>query len=188
MSQIQTKTPKGRFENQLRFRPDSRTIRELFVLSITSFALYIPALWCSFVGDDEAEVLQDRLIRSFSNIPGFFAHSVWFFLNSGTGDRFYRPLKLLVYSIEYHLFRFQPAYWHFVNILLNTAVVVAAYFLVRDLAGHRLAFWTALWFAFSRDSCRTGRVDRCRSGPGVRTRFGAGHKVISACSIRLVSD
>jgi tetratricopeptide (TPR) repeat protein len=148
MSQIKTKTPKRRFDNQLRFRPDSRTIRELFALSITSFALYIPTLWCSFVADDEAEVLQDRLIRSFSNIPGFFAHSVWFFLNSGTGDRFYRPLKLLVYSIEYHLFQFHPVYWHFVNILLNTVVVVAAYFLVRDLAGHRLAFWTALWFAF----------------------------------------
>ncbi len=142
------KARRERRVSRARFTRNPLIARDLLFLSMISLALYGPTLWNRFVADDNAEVLQDRLIRSFANIPSFFAHSVWFFLNGGTGDRFYRPLKLLAYAAEYRLFQFQPAYWHLVNVLLNVAVVVGAYLLVRDLAGRQLALWTALWFAF----------------------------------------
>ena len=128
-------------------RPDHTTLFHLLLLSSASFALYALTLSSGFITDDEQEVLKDRVIRSFANIPALFAHSVWFFLG-GKGDRYYRPLKLLAYSIEYHLFQFRPALWHLANILLHIAVVIAVYWLVRDLATRQLAFWTALWFAF----------------------------------------
>lgn len=133
----------------------------LLVLCTASFALYIEALRNGFVADDRSEVLQDPLIRSFRDVPKLFAHSVWYF-SGATGDRYYRPLKLFAYSVEYHLFHFDPTFWHLVNLVLNAGVVVALYFLVRDLArgpaahgrtmaegaARQLAFWTALVFAF----------------------------------------
>ena len=103
----QTKAPRGRLQNRVRFVWNPVTARDLLFLSIISFAIYCPTLWSGFVADDNAEVLQDPLIRSFANIPVLFAHSVWFFLNGGVGDRFYRPLKLLAYTAEYRLFSFQ---------------------------------------------------------------------------------
>lgn len=140
----------------------------LSVLIAVSFGLYARTLWDGFVADDRSEVLRDRLIRSLGNIPVLFAHSVWYFTGS-TDDRYYRPLKLIAYSVEYQLFGFRPAFWHLVNILVNVAVVLAIYFLVRDLASGlssaapgsgadtsrlvpdfgaaALAFWTALFFA-----------------------------------------
>src|SRR5215469_7420676 len=138
MSQTQAKAVLSRSERRARFQLDRITFRHLLFLSVISFALYIPTLRSGFVADDDAEVLQDRLIRSFSNIPSFFSHGVWFFLTGDVEDRFYRPLKLLAYSVEYQLFRFQPAYWHLANIILDMAVVIAAYFLVRDLASREL--------------------------------------------------
>ena len=125
----------------------NRALLHLILLSASAFLLYAFTLGDGFVEDDTAEVLQDRLIRSFANIPAFFAHSVWYFLGD-QGDRYYRPLKLLAYSVEYHLFHFHPAFWHLANILINLAVVMVAYVLVKDLADRQLAFWSALWFAF----------------------------------------
>ncbi|HEV2386991.1 MAG TPA: tetratricopeptide repeat protein [Candidatus Acidoferrales bacterium] len=147
-------------------RPDRTSLWHILVLSAAAVALYVPTLWYSWVSDDESEVLQDTLIRSFRNVPRLFAHSVWFFAGAKT-DNYYRPLKLLAYSVEYHLFGFRPVFWHLANVLANLAVVVVIYLLVvelasplggeasaggspalRDVGGRSLAFWTALLFAF----------------------------------------
>jgi protein O-mannosyl-transferase len=128
-------------------RPGRTGIFHLLMLSGIAFGLYAPALRNGFVSDDESEVLHNPLIRSFANLGEFFAHSVWYFAGA-QGDRYYRPLKLLAYTVGYHLFGFRPAYWHLANILVNLAVVIAIYFLVRDLASPALGFWTAVIFAF----------------------------------------
>ena len=124
----------------------NRPALDLLLCAALSLALYTPALWNTWVTDDESEVLQDQLIRSFRNFPALFAHNVWYFAGSETHN-YYRPLKLLAYTIEYHLFGFQPVAWHVAGILLQIAVVISTYVLIRDLASRQLAFWTALWFA-----------------------------------------
>jgi protein O-mannosyl-transferase len=126
---------------------DRTTLFHLSILSVAAFALYTGTLWNGWITDDHQEVLKDHLIRSFANIPTLFAHGVWFFIGT-KGDRYYRPLKLLVYSVEYHLFGFRPAWWHLASILFYLATILAIYFLVRDLASRSLAFVTALFFAF----------------------------------------
>lgn len=127
--------------------PGSVEVAHLLLLSAATLALYGRALSGGFVLDDGAEVLQDRLIRSFSNIRAIFAHSVWYFAGVKTSN-YYRPGKLLAYMVEYCLFAFHPFFWHLASVLFHLTVVVAIYFLVRDLASRELAFWTALWFAF----------------------------------------
>lgn len=122
-------------------------VYQVLLLSATAFALYAYTLSFGWATDDEYEVLQDELIRKFANLPGWFEHSVWFFARV-KADNYYRPLKLVAYSIEYHLFGFRPVYWHLVNVLANVAVVLAIYLLVSELASSRLAFWTAVLFAF----------------------------------------
>ena len=140
-------------------RRDRTVLWHVLVLVAVSFALYARTLWYGFVADDDQEVLQDHLIRRIGDIPSLFAHSVWFF-EGGAGDRYYRPLKLTAYALEYSVFGFHPAWWHLVNLLLNGGVVVAIYFLLRSLisnldghsetplAASQLAFWSAFLFAF----------------------------------------
>jgi protein O-mannosyl-transferase len=127
-------------------RPNHTTALHLLVLSAATIAIYARGLSNTFVTDDESEVLKDQLLRSFSNIPRLFSHGVWFFEGVQT-ENYYRPLKLVAYSVEYHLFGFHPSYWHVASIVLHMAVVAAGYFLVRDLCSRPLAFWSALLFA-----------------------------------------
>ena len=126
-------------------QPD-RTAVHLILFAVLSLVVYARGLWNNFVTDDESEVLQDLMIRSFRNIPGLFAHNVWYFAGSETHN-YYRPLKLVAYSVEYHLFGFRPTAWHVASILFHIAAVVSAYVLMRALTSCQLAFWTALWFA-----------------------------------------
>jgi protein O-mannosyl-transferase len=128
-------------------RPERAALLHLLILTAVCFGLYARTLWNGWVTDDQLEVLQDHLIRSFANVPRLFTTGVWFFAGVAA-DNYYRPLKLLAYTVEYHLFGFRPAYWHLANILVNLAVVIAIYFLVRDLASPALGFWTAVIFAF----------------------------------------
>ncbi len=141
-----TKNPPARPEAAAGARSDGTTALHVLLFSAATFALYARGLSNTFVTDDESEVLKNHLIRSFATIPRLFAHGVWFFEGVET-ENYYRPLKLLAYSIEYHLFGFHSALWHLASIFFHIAVVVAAYLLVRDLASRQLAFWTALWFA-----------------------------------------
>ncbi len=127
-------------------RPDHTQLFHLLFLTAATFTVYARGLLNGFVTDDEGEVLQDQLIRSLANIPRLFAHNVWFFVGAETHN-FYRPLKLVAYSIEYQLFGFRASSWHIASIFLHGAVVIAGYLLVRDLASRRLAFWSALLFA-----------------------------------------
>src|SRR5579864_9475318 len=97
---------------------DRATLRDLAILSGATLALYFFGLGNGFVADDESEVLQDPLIRSLVHIPRLFSRGVWFFAGV-KADNFYRPLKLIAYSVEYQFFGFQPVYWHLANIFFH---------------------------------------------------------------------
>jgi tetratricopeptide (TPR) repeat protein len=127
-------------------RPVPRWGWHLLVLAALSLALYSGSLKNGFVSDDDFQVLGNPLITDPSNIPLLFTSNVWRFAEAETTN-YYRPLHMLLYMAEYHLFGYSAFWWHFVNLLLHLAAVAAAYFLVRALGGEQLGFWAALWFA-----------------------------------------
>ena len=90
---------------------------------------------------------SNPFVRDYHYIPKLFATNVWSFARH-TVKNYYRPLQMLFYMGEYYLFGFRSRPFHLVNLLLNTAAIFAAYFLVRALADEKLALWAALLFAF----------------------------------------
>jgi Tfp pilus assembly protein PilF len=120
---------------------------DLIFLAATSVALYATSLLNDFVTDDTLQLQENTFLTSYRYIPTLFTTNVWAFLNASISN-YYRPLQMLFYMGEYYAFGFHPRPWHLVNLLLNVAVVFAVFFLLRALAGERLAFWAALWFAF----------------------------------------
>jgi tetratricopeptide (TPR) repeat protein len=119
----------------------------LLVLAAVSLALYADALRNGFVTDDTLQLQDNPFVMHFRYIPRLFATNVWSSLHS-TLSNYYRPLQMLFYMGEYHLFGFRPGMFHLVNLLLNVAAVFAAYFLIRAFADESLALWVALLFAF----------------------------------------
>jgi hypothetical protein len=93
-------------------------------LVLLVFAAHYPALHASFVWDDTALVLRDPLIRS----PRLIAEGLQHFLfTDATASNFYRPLQRLSYTAEYTAFSFRAAPYHFDNICLHAAAVVALF-------------------------------------------------------------
>ena len=90
-------------------------------------------------------------VKDSVDVGRIFSADVWSFsTGKGSGEgasNYYRPLQILVYAGEYEVFGNRQWGWHAVNLALNAAVVVAAYFLIAMLGGAELAFWSALVFA-----------------------------------------
>ena len=71
------------------------------ILIAVVFISYAPAVRNGFVWDDTALVLRDPLIRSWRLIPEGFNH---FLFVDATASDFYRPIRRLIYTIDYAAF------------------------------------------------------------------------------------
>jgi tetratricopeptide (TPR) repeat protein len=126
--------------------PRSAAWWHLLLLIALSFAVYGNSLSNGFVSDDDFQVLSNKLITDWHNLPQIFTTHVWAFAHQQLTN-YYRPLYMSFYMAEYYLFGFDPFLWHLANLGFHLAALVAAYFLMRALASEALAFWAALWFA-----------------------------------------
>jgi tetratricopeptide (TPR) repeat protein len=126
--------------------PRSAAWWHVALLLSVSLAIYANALGNGFVSDDDFQVLSNKLITDWRNIPKMFTTNVWAFAEETTTN-YYRPLHMVIYLVEYHLFGYDAFLWHLANLAFHMSALVAAYFLVRALAGEQLALWAGLWFA-----------------------------------------
>lgn len=125
------------------------------LLFLFSLILYAGSLKGGFVWDDEGAFVHNPAIRNVANIPSFFATPLVLGEEAGSTDylsgeriRYYRPLLSTLHVFEYRWFGVNPFGYRLVNLLLNGAVVVCAFLLVRALTGElSVAFLAALLYA-----------------------------------------
>jgi len=146
-TKISARPPSARAAGLTRRKARRGIALHLLVLAALSLVLYAGALRNDFVTDDALQLRSNPLITNYHYIPKLFSTNVWSFLRP-TLNNYYRPLHMLFYMGEYYLFGMRPWPFHLVNLLLNVAVIFAAYFLVRALADEKLALWAVLLFAF----------------------------------------
>ncbi|HEX2910886.1 MAG TPA: hypothetical protein VH186_08780 [Chloroflexia bacterium] len=110
----------------------------LFTLCATllfplTFLLYASSLSHNFLTDDYILIAQLHFKQSsFTEAFAYFTRD-W-----GVNDLFYRPLVRLFWSVEYALFKENPAGWHFMGIMLYSLNVVLVYLLARQLTSRYL--------------------------------------------------
>ena len=130
-----------------------RKILPALILALVVLGLYAPTLWNDFVWDDTALVLRDPLIRSWQLIPEAFQH---FLFIDATPSDFYRPIQRLTYLLDYAVFVFKPAGYHFTSILYHIGATLTLLLLSGELLrlwgvdeqkARRLAFVAALVWA-----------------------------------------
>ncbi len=127
-------------------RPRSAAWWHVLLLLAVTFAVYGNALGNGFVSDDDFQVLGNRLITDYHNLPKLFTTHVWAFAHQEMTN-YFRPLHTTISMAEYYVFGYDPLLWHLANLGFHLAALFAAYFLIRALAGEALAFWASLWFA-----------------------------------------
>jgi hypothetical protein len=116
--------------------------------------VYGQAIFFNFVYDDHTQIGWNTWIRSLHNLPKFFTHSVWGFMNNAGAHNYYRPLQFVWYAICYRLFGDSPAAWHAASLLLHLAVVGAVFWCGMEVLQDRLtAALGALLFAIHPIHC-----------------------------------
>ena len=93
-----------------------------------------------FAFDDEYQVLNNRFIQTFANVPLQFTTSVWSFLgdsiNPGTIP-YYRPMFMVLFTANYGLFGTHAWGWHLVNVLIHAAVTFLVFLVFKETTNRR---------------------------------------------------
>ena len=108
------------------------------LLGLTTFVLYSGALFFEFVWDDESQIVNSPLIRSWGNLPRAFGSDLWYHV--ARHQVYYRPLFVAWSMLNYTLFGLRPWGWHLGAILAHVGAVTAIFWLARKLG---LEYWTA---------------------------------------------
>jgi hypothetical protein len=112
------------------------------ILGVT-FLAFSNTLFHGFAYDDQTQILENRFIHSFSNIPTAFTTEVWFWRvlqdkdpNKETGPTtpYYRPMFTVFLMIGWWLFQDWAGGWHFLNILMHLASVFFAFRILENIS------------------------------------------------------
>jgi protein O-mannosyl-transferase len=125
-----SKKPKGVTVEKPKRKTDRQKQKLELYLSIAALALIIflvygNSLANEFVFDDKVIILENRLLRSLSNIPHLLLSS-------------YRPFRDVSHALDYAIWGENPFGYHLTNILIHTANSVMVLMLVRRFTGELL--------------------------------------------------
>ncbi len=124
--------------SELLAKPLRRPAVLLPLLALATFVIYSGALWFDFVWDDLPQIVNNPLIRTWSNLPRAFTSDLWYHV--ARHQVYYRPLFVAWSMLNYTLFGLHPRGWHLGAVLLHLGAVGAVFWLARKL---RLEYWTS---------------------------------------------
>ena len=110
----------------------------LLFLGLLTFVLYVGTLTFPFVWDDNPQIVNNPIIRTWSNVPRAFGSDLWY--HTTRQQVYYRPLFTSWSTLNYSLFALDPWGWHLGAVLAHILAVVAVFFLARKMS---LEYWTA---------------------------------------------
>jgi protein O-mannosyl-transferase len=134
----------------------SRNLILSIILSVT-FLAFANTVWNDFAYDDTTQILQNQLIRSWSNLPDALTKEVWFWRvlqdkdpnkQLGPTTPYYRPVFIVYLMAGWTVFGTSPAPWHIANIIMHLLAVYFAFKILERITGDlRLTAIATLLFA-----------------------------------------
>ena len=114
---------------------------------LLTFMAYFSTLGYEFVYDDQGQIVENSVIKSWSFAPQYFTKHVWSHVHPDQAGNYYRPVFLLWLLINRTLFGLSPFLWHFAVIAVHLLVTLLVYVLARRLLKDELtAIMAALIF------------------------------------------
>ena len=97
------------------------TKRDVLIVFIAAFALYLPTTRYGFVQDDRAIIGSNPAAHSIPRAIVAFGAPYW---PPETGAGLYRPVTILSYAIDWTISGGRPGWFHLVNAVLHAVVTV----------------------------------------------------------------
>jgi len=119
------------------------------LLALVVFLVYGNALFNHFVWDDGYLIVNNPYIKDFRSLPNLFSGDL---VQSTTmrdiASGYYRPLSMLWFMADYHIWGLNPFGFHVTNVLIHFVNVLLVYLLVLKVSKEKtVALWTGLLFA-----------------------------------------
>ncbi len=117
----------------------------ILILILVGVAIYANCLPNEMFWDDDDFILNNRYIKDWQYLPKYFSES----LLSGAQliNNYWRPLLLMIFSLEWHLWKDWAPGYHMVSILFHTATGVLLFLFLQKLFRKTwLAFFSSLIF------------------------------------------
>jgi hypothetical protein len=117
----------------------------IVLLIVLAVLIYLPSLPNEMFWDDDDFILKNRYVKDWAYFPKFFSENLvaGSFLNSN----YWRPLLLIIFSTEWHIWKDWTPGWHAVNAAFHTADAILLFFILQLLFRNRiLALCTAVIF------------------------------------------
>ena len=111
----------------------NNTKNNIFIITliiILTALSYINTLHNSFVYDDNTYVVENRQIRSISNIPKAFISS---YPPDAKEQGLYRPLVTISYIFDYAVWGLNPKGFHLTNLILHILTSIIIYLLALEI-------------------------------------------------------
>jgi hypothetical protein len=120
-----------------RWNLSSREAAILCAILLATIAIYLPSLRNGWVFDDWPEVVDNKLIHSWSFVFNSFRYDVWWFRKPLVLPQSvcYRPLQNEWFAANAALFGVHPAPWHLAKIVLHVVAVVLCFRVAQLMTG-----------------------------------------------------
>ncbi len=123
-----------------------KSLGSLFLIIFLVFFVYFNSLHSPFLWDDEVMVVQNPLIKSWRFADDIFKFSA--FGERWDPGKFYRPLQIFSYLIDYSLWKNTPFGYHLTNVSLHAVNAALVFWLLTLIFQNGvMAFISTLLFA-----------------------------------------
>ncbi len=112
---------------------DLWTLLPLFFILVSVY-LYLPAIHYPFIWDDEAQVVNNELIRHASNLPRLLLGPTFDVGGGVLAGAYWRPLVVISNFINYQIWGENPAGFRLYQLGLHCAVILLLFILIKQLA------------------------------------------------------
>ena len=117
----------------------------IILLVIVGFALYANTFSNRMFWDDNESILNNQFIKNWQYFPKYFSENI--IAGAGLLSNYWRPVLLMVFSLEWHLWGDWSVGYHFVNMSFHIIDALLLFLILFYIFRNRgLAFFTALIF------------------------------------------
>lgn len=118
-------------------------IKIFFLLFFVCFFAYANSLTGEFLSDDNILIVNNPVIQNLKFIPHAFISNLW----GNDTYSYYRPLQAVSFALDYLVYKFNTAGYHFTNIVIHSANAFLFFSLLLMLFNNfRLAVFASILF------------------------------------------
>ena len=110
---------------------------KLFILVFIIFlgiglTIYSNSFNNEFFWDDDDSIVNNEYIKDFKYLPNYFSEN----LIAGTGQttNYWRPVLLISFAVDYHIYGLNPTGFHVTNTILHIVVAFLIFILIFKLS------------------------------------------------------